>query len=279
MIGIFDSGVGGLSVWREITRLVPQAKTIYLADQIHVPYGTRSLEEVRLFAEGITRFLLDQGANPIVIASNTTSAAALQNVRSLFPGASFVGMEPALKPAIQKTRTGVVGVIATQVTFQGDLFANLLEKYANSIRVIPQACPGLVEAVEAGALDAPETRELLQKYLSPMLAAGMDQLVLGCTHYPFLVPAIERVIGTGVEVIDPAPSVARQTARFLTTPQAGQPPGADSKSRQYKEARHIFYTSGDLTNFTQMIRRLLPTFKDTILDVRAVNWQENKLKA
>ncbi len=268
LIGIFDSGVGGLSVWREITRLVPQAKTIYLADQFHVPYGTRSLEEVRLFAEGITRFLLDQGANPIVIASNTTSAAALQNVRSLFPDVSFVGMEPALKPAIQKTRTGVVGVIATQVTFQGDLFANLLEKYANSIRVIPQACPGLVEAVEAGALDTPETRELLQKYLSPMLVAGMDQLVLGCTHYPFLVPAIERVIGTGVEVIDPAASVALQTIRMLKQ----QP-----LDTNLQEAHQVFYTSGDPAIFTRMIRRLLPTLTEKTLEVRAVRWQENKL--
>jgi glutamate racemase len=270
LIGIFDSGVGGLSVWREITRLVPQAKILYLADQIHVPYGSRSLEEVRRFAEGITRFLSDQGANPIVIASNTTSAAALYHVRTLFPDVSFVGMEPALKPAIQKTQTGVVGVIATQVTFQGELFANLMEKYASTIRVLPQACPGLVEAVEAGALDTPETMEMLRTYLSPVLASGVDQLVLGCTHYPFLVPAIERVIGKDVSVIDPASSVAHQTVRKLKQQRLGT---------NVQEARQVFYTSGDPAKFTRMIQRLLPTLAGKTLDVRTVHWQENELNA
>jgi glutamate racemase len=269
LIGIFDSGVGGLSILYEVTRVLPQAKTIYLADQIHVPYGSRTIEEVRRFAEGITRFLIDQGANPIVIASNTTSAAALYHVRTLFPDVSFVGMEPALKPAIQKTHTGVVGVIATQVTFQGELFAHLMEKYASTIRVLPQACPGLVEAVEAGALDTPETMELLRTYLSPMLAAGMDQLVLGCTHYPFLVPAIERVIGKGVAVIDPAPSVAQQTVRMLKQQQLGT---------NAQEACQVFYTSGDPAKFTRMIQHLLPTLPEKTLDVRTVAWQENELK-
>jgi glutamate racemase len=269
LIGIFDSGVGGLSVLREITRLLPGAATVYLADQVHVPYGCRTLQEVRSFAEAITRFLVHHGANLVVIASNTTSAAALYHVRKLFADVRFVGMEPALKPAIQKTRTGVVGVIATQVTFQGELFANLMEKYASSIRVLRQACPGLVEAVEQGALDTPQTMELLRTYLSPMLAAGMDQLVLGCTHYPFLIPAIERIAGKAVTVIDPAPSVAQQTARMLEQRQLGTNP---------HEAARVFYTSGDPVKFTQMIRLLLPRLPEKTLDVRVVHWEGNNLK-
>jgi len=195
LIGIFDSGVGGLSVWREIARQLPLEDTLYLADQAHVPYGSRSLNEVREHSEGITRFLLGWGAKIIVVACNTASAAALHHLRRTFPDVPFVGMEPAVKPAVERTRTGVVGVIATQATFQGELFASLLERYAGDVGVLIQACQGLVEAVEAGALDTPETEALLRHYLTPLIEAGADQLVLGCTHYPFLRPLIERVVG------------------------------------------------------------------------------------
>ncbi len=272
-IGIFDSGVGGLSVWREVVCQLPYASTLYLADQAHVPYGSRSLKEVRDFAEGITRFLLAQGAKIIVIASNTTSAAALYPLRNLFPDVPFVGMEPALKPAIERTRTGVVGVIATPATFQGELFANLVRRYTNGVSVVSQACPGLVEAVEMGALDSPETAALLERYLSPMIEAEVDQLVLGCTHYPFLRPIIEQWMGTGAEVIDPAPSVARQVAHILIN--AGRKPPSDlalSRNRNFED-RHIFYTSGDTAAFTRMIKRLLSPLTDVSLNVQPVAWQ------
>jgi glutamate racemase len=267
-IGVFDSGVGGLSVWREITRQLPHEDTVYLADQAHVPYGSRSLDEVREFSEGVTRFLLDQGAKVIVIACNAASAAALYYLRNRFADVTFVGMEPALKPAVERTRTGVVGVIATQVTFQGKLFASLMQRYAHDVQVVTEVGSGLVEAVEAGTLDTPETEALLQECLTPLIQAGADQLVLGCTHYSFLQPAIERVMGAGVAVIDPAPAVARQTARVLA--QRGL------EADQGHKGRHVFYTSGDAMAFTGMIACLLPGEN---VEVRKVRWREGRLEA
>jgi glutamate racemase len=277
-IGIFDSGLGGLSVWSEIVSQLPQEATIYLADQAHVPYGSRSLNEVCRFAEEITRYLLAQGAKIIVIASNTTSAAALYHLRDLFPDVPFVGMEPALKPAVERTRTGVVGVIATPVTFEGELFANLVERYTNGVSVLSQACPGLVDAVESGALDTPETAALLARYLAPMIEADVDQLVLGCTHYPFLRPIIEQLIGPGISVIDPAPSIARQVAQVLALqePELASQPGFGACENG--EDHHIFYTSGDVALFTDMIERLLSHCLRGSLDVRAVSWHGNRLE-
>lgn len=263
-IGIFDSGVGGLSVWREIAGQLPHEDTLYLADQAHVPYGSRSLEQVREFAEGITRFLLEQGAKVIVVACNTASAAALYHLRQCFPDVPFVGMEPALKPAAQQTRSGVVGVLATQATFQGALFASLMERYGNGVRVLTRACPGWVEAVESGVLESLETQTLLRRDLEPLIEAGADQLVLGCTHYPFLRPMIERVVGPGVAVIDPAPAVARQTARVL----AGRGLEADTD----RAGRHMFYTSGDAASFAALLRRLVPAAGEGAA-VYPVRWQ------
>jgi glutamate racemase len=268
-IGIFDSGVGGLSVWREIIRQFPHEDTLYLADQAHVPYGSRRLVEVRDFSEGVTRFLLAQGAKVIVIACNTASAAALHYLRCTFPDVPFVGMEPAVKPAAEQTCSGVVGVIATQATFQGELFASLVERYAGDVRVITQACPGLVEAVEAGALDAPKTEALLRGYLTPLVEAGMDQLVLGCTHYPFLRSAIARVLGADVTVIDPAPAVARQTGRVLAQRGAGASRGG--------VGHRVFYTSGDVTAFAAMVERLFPPIGESA-EVQAARWQGGRLE-
>jgi glutamate racemase len=277
-IGIFDSGVGGLSVWREIARQLSHQGTIYLADQAHVPYGCRSLNEVCRFAEGITRYLLARGAKIIVIASNTTSAAALYHLRDLFPDVPFVGMEPALKPAVERTRTGAVGVIATPVTFKGELFANLVERYTNGVSVLSQACPGLVDAVESGALDTPETAALLERYLSPMIEADVDQLVLGCTHYPFLRPIIEQLLGPGISVIDPAPSIARQVVQILAAQEPELSFRTESGGCSNFADHHIFYTSADSALFTDMIRRLLSPFLRGTPDVRAVSWQGDRLE-
>ncbi|HET90781.1 MAG TPA: glutamate racemase [Chloroflexi bacterium] len=268
-IGVFDSGVGGLSVWREIARQLPHEDTLYLADQAHVPYGSRQLAEVRELSAGITRFLLGCGAKIVVIACNTASAAALHHLRRIFPDVPFVGMEPAVKPAIEQTHNGVVGVIATQATFQGELFASLVERYAGDVRVLTQVCPGLVEAVEAGALDTPETESLLRECLMPLVEAGADQLVLGCTHYPFLRPAIEQVVGARLAVVDPAPAVARQTARVLA--QRGLETNRD------RAGRHTFHTSGDAAAFAALIEQLLPSLgKDA--RVQAVRWREGRLE-
>ncbi|MGC9395265.1 MAG: glutamate racemase [Anaerolineae bacterium] len=250
-IGVFDSGVGGLSVWREIVRQLPAEDTVYFADQAHIPYGERPLDEVRRLSENVTRFLLGQGAKLIVVACNTASGAALHALRETFTNVPFVGMEPGVKPAVEHTRTGIVGVIATAATFQGDLFAGLVQRFGEGFDIHTQACPGLVEAVEAGALDTPKTEALLRRYLTPLLDAGIDQLVLGCTHYPFLSPAIKRIVGPEVTIIDPAPAVARQAGRVLAQRDLLAPAG--------QLGRHRFYTSGDPVTFSAMVRALTDT--------------------
>jgi glutamate racemase len=247
-VGVFDSGVGGLSVWREIARQVPYADLIYLADQAHCPYGLRSRDEIRILAEGIATFLIERGADVIVVACNTASAAALHYLRDRF-AVPIVGMEPAVKPATAHTQTGHVGVIATEVTFQGDLFASLLERFAQGVTVHTQVCPGLVERVEAGHLEDEETLALLRRYLDPLLEAGIDTLALGCTHYPFLLPAISRVVGLSVQIVDPAPAVARQTGRVLDQARPGAP--------RNRQGRWTLYTSGCLAPFRQSVARLL----------------------
>lgn len=214
-IGIFDSGVGGLSVLHAIRQQLPCQPAIYLADQAHVPYGARTKDEVRAYSEEITRFLLKEGARLIVVACNTASAAALFHLRRAFPDVPFVGMEPAVKPAAAATRSGVVGVLATPVTFQGELYASVVERFAKGVTVLEDTCPGLVGEIEAGHLNGPKTREILERALRPMLQQGVDTIVMGCTHYPFVIPLIEEIAGPKVQVIDPSPAVARQAKRLL----------------------------------------------------------------
>jgi glutamate racemase len=254
-------------VWLELVRQLPHEHTVYLADQSHVPYGSRSLAEVRAYSEAITRFLLAEGAKVIIVACNTASAAALHELRRIFSGVPFVGMEPAVKPAVEHTHNGIVGVIATQATFQGQLFASLVERYANGVQVLTQVCPGLVEAVEEGALDTPETECLLRQCLAPLLAAGIDQLVLGCTHYPFLRPLIERLVGPGVTVIDPASAVARQTGRVLQQ---------HCFVTRRGPADHILYTTGQVEVFASLVATLAPARAD-IVDIRSVCWRAGAL--
>ncbi len=265
-VGVFDSGVGGLSVLREVVRRLPHHDMLYLADSAHVPYGPRRLEEIRALARGITSFLIDRGACVVVVACITASAASLHDLRAHFQ-VPIVGMEPAVKPAVEHTRSRHVGVIATQATFQGELFARLVERFAQDTVVHTQACPDLVERVEAGQTDGPETEALLRRYLEPMLAAGIDSLVLGCTHYPFLRPAIERVIasaGKQVEVIDPAPAVARQTERVLERLDHLVAEGSGQVT---------YLTSGDPVAFEAQVRRLV----DIPGPVRPVRWEGGSL--
>ena len=256
-IGVFDSGVGGLWVLREITQRLPHQDAVYLADEAHVPYGARSLAEIRAFARAITAFLIRQGACVVVVACNTASAAALHDLRGRFE-VPIVGMEPAVKPAAERTRSRHVGVIATQATFQGELFARLLERFARDTTVHTQVCPGLVERVEAGRLDDAETEALLRTCLEPLIEAGVDSLVLGCTHYPYLIPAITRVLGPGIEVIDPAPAVARQVERVL-----------DSTGRRALEGQGqvTYYSTGSAQEFEGKVRRLV-TIPGRVLPAR-----------
>jgi glutamate racemase len=247
-IGIFDSGVGGLSVWREIAKQLPHEDTIYFGDQIHIPYGPRSMEQIRSFSEAITRFLLDRDCKIIVVACNTASAAALTYLRSTFPDISFVGMEPAVKPAAETTRTGVVGVMATPATFQGALFASVVERFAGDVKLVKETCPGLVQQIEAGELHTPKTREMLAGFLKPILAANADTIVLACTHYPFVIDAI-RSLAPGVNVIDPAPAIARQTDRVLKEHGLG----ADRD----RTGQHQFFSSEAIEKFRAILKTLV----------------------
>lgn len=215
MIGVFDSGVGGLSILKSLYQLIPNQPILFVADQAHVPYGPRPMDEVRNFSVAITEFLLAQGADIIVVACNTASAAALTFLREKFPQVPFVGMEPAVKPAAEQTQSGVVGVLATPATFQGALYASVVERFASHVTIMQNTCVGLVEEIEAGNLNGTKIRTILENALHPMLDAGIDTVVLGCTHYPFTIPLIQEIAGESVRVINPAEAVARQTKRML----------------------------------------------------------------
>jgi glutamate racemase len=247
-LGLMDSGVGGLSVLREVQRLLPAEPLIYVADQGHLPYGTRSRDELRGYVEGIARYLWAQGCKMLVIACNAANAAALHHIRACFPDWPVVGMEPAIKPAAQRTRTGVIGVITTKATFQGELFASVVDRFAQGVQVETQVCPDFVTLVEQG-LPAPATREAVAHYLAPLKAAGIDQLVLGCTHFPFLTPHLSAYLGAGVEIVDPAPAVARQVERVLA--QRGLLKDSDQPG-----AIQVI-TTGDPAQFTRVVRGLL----------------------
>jgi glutamate racemase len=262
-IGIFDSGIGGLTVTQQIMQALPTERLLYFADSAHLPYGQRSLREVRDFSFAITEALLAKGAKIIVVACNTASGAALHELRQGFPDVPFVGMEPAVKPAAETTRSRVVGVIATPATFQSQVYASVVERFAQDVTVLHQPCPGLVEQIEAGEFDTPRTEQMLRGWLEPMMAKGIDVLVLGCTHYPFVLPLIERITGPEVRVIDPAPAVARQVVRVL-----------QARELQNSGTGHLTaYTSGPKAAFIEMLGKL----RVTPDEVRQAFWIDGKL--
>lgn len=266
-IGVFDSGVGGLSVLRAIRRELPAERIIFLGDQVHVPYGPRSLEEVRWFSEQITRFLLEQGAKLIVVACNTASAAALYTLRDSFPQTPFVGMEPAVKPAAERTHSGVVGVLATPATFQGALYASVIERFANGVKVLQATCPGLVEQIEKGHLETVETRAILERALYPMRDQGIDTVVLGCTHYPFVIPLIQSIAGPQINVIDPAPAIARQVRRLL----ARREMLADEEELQSTSPASLqLFTTSEINK----LQALLPRLIGESLPVQTAIWSD-----
>lgn len=228
-LGLFDSGFGGLSVLRQIHNILPQEDVIFFADQAHVPYGNRTLLKVRELSLEITRYLLESDSKMIVVACNTASAAALHYLRRILPDTPFIGMEPAVKPAAQSSQSRVVGVLATSATFQGELFASVVERFANDVTVLQQTLPGLVERIEAGDLESIATHRILRNAVEPLLSEGIDTLVLACTHYPFVIPVLEDIVGPEVNVIDPSPAIARQTKRVLDENNLNAPP--DRKGR------------------------------------------------
>lgn len=248
-IGVFDSGVGGLSVVRHLREQLPNENLVYFADQAHIPYGSRSVGEIQHFSEAITDFLLYHQAKAIVVACNTATAAAIDALRANFTVVPFIGMEPALKPAAASTTTGKIGVLATPGTFASSRYALLMDRFARQIEVFEDPCLGLVGQIEAGELAAPETMRILTSATAPMLATGVDTLVLGCTHYPFVLPQLRSVVGDAIQIIDPAPAVARRTADVLQQ--------RELATALPREGTLRCYTSGDMARFEQLAGELL----------------------
>ena len=214
-IGVFDSGVGGISVLRELVRLMPGEDYIYFGDSIHAPYGTKKLEEVRELTIHNVELLLENGAKSIVVACNTATSAAVAVLRKMYPDVPLVGIEPAIKPAVMNKPDSNIIVMATPMTLREKKFHNLMQKFQDQAEIIPLPCPGLVEFVEAGQLDTPELRAYLASLLEPVLARGADAIVLGCTHFPFLRPLIQELAGPQVEILDGGHGTALQTRRRL----------------------------------------------------------------
>nr|BBH86728.1 glutamate racemase [Thermosporothrix sp. COM3] len=246
-IGLFDSGMGGLSVMREIRALLPHEDLLFVADSGHVPYGPKSPEYVQQRSLAITRFLLEYDVKAIVIACNTATAAAAALLRSRFQ-VPIIGMEPAVKPAAAATRSGVVGVLATSGTLSSTRFAALLERFGSGITVVTQPAPGFVERVEAGDLTGPETRRLAEEYTAPLLAAGADTLVLGSTHFPHLRPLLSEMLGPDIQLIDTGAAVARHLRHVLEERQLLRQQTGEGSAR--------FWTSGNPIEAQEIVSRL-----------------------
>jgi len=242
-IGVFDSGVGGLSVLHHIRQTLPHETLIYVADSGHVPYGDKSPAYIEARSFAITRFLIEQGADAIVVACNTATAAAITSLRSRF-SLPIIGMEPAVKPAVAATQSGVVGVLATIGTLESARFAALLEKYAGEVEIVTQGCPGLVELVEGGELASSVARSLIERYTAPLLARGADTLILGCTHYPFLAPLLRKVAGEQIKLVDTGAAVARELQRRIQT---------ELPQRASTNGTAHFFTSGDAAHATRIM--------------------------
>ena len=265
-IGILDSGVGGLSILRALRALLPAESFVYVADQIHLPYGPRPLNEIQRFVHGITEFMLARQARLIVVACNAASAASLHYLRAAFPAIPFVGMEPAVKPAAEATRSGVVAVLTTAATAGGPLYASVLARFASGVHVHTVVCPELVQAVEAHQVSLEDLRPVFDRSLAPALAAGADQLVLGCTHFPFAAEAIQAYAGPAVTLVDPSPAVARQARHILNGHALAQPGNAPPTV--------AWFTTGDAAHFAAQATRLL----GEPIHATGLTWHANTLQ-
>ncbi len=213
-IGLFDSGIGGTSIWKEVIKLLPNENTIYLADSKNAPYGEKNTEEIIELAKKNTEFLISKGCKLIIVACNTATTNAIDFLRKNYP-IPFIGIEPAIKPAALLSKTGAIGILATKGTLTSKLFEKTAKEYTKNITTIEQEGEGLVPLIESGKLNSPEIKKLLHKYLKPMLKFNIDHLVLGCTHYPYLIPQIKEILGSSVNIIDSGQAVAKQTKAVL----------------------------------------------------------------
>lgn len=213
-IGIFDSGVGGTSIWKEIHALLPYENTIYLADSANAPYGPKGKDAIIALSEKNTEYLLNQNSKIIVVACNTATTNAIKHLRKKYD-VPFIGIEPAIKPAALQTQTKAIGILATKGTLSSELFFNTSQLYSNGIEIIEQEGEGIVQLIESGNINSEEMRALLEIYLKPMLNANIDYLVLGCTHYPYLIPQLLKMLPKHIKIIDSGEAVARQTKAIL----------------------------------------------------------------
>ncbi len=245
-IGVFDSGVGGLTILRALREALPEEHLVYVADSAHMPYGQKAAKLIRARAVAITSFLAERRAKAVVVACNTATAAAIDFLRAKFR-LPFVGVEPAVKPASAATCSGVVGVLATPGTLDSERFGGLVERFADGVRVLVQPCDGLAERIERGAIDDAETQSQLRRFVGPLLAAGADVIALGCTHYPLIAPQLRRIVGPEVAIIETGPAVARQLGRLL-----------EEHGLRNREGRggETFWVSGSLTAFERTLARI-----------------------
>lgn len=258
-IGIIDSGIGGLTVWRELVQILPHATMLYFGDSGFCPYGSRAAEDITRRVRTIVGFLIGKRCELIVVACNAITASSIDVLRRHY-GVPFVGMEPAVKPALLQTRTQAIGVLATQRTLKGRLFKHTKAAYGQGVAVIEQVGHGLVENVEALDFDGASTMRLLQTYLRPMIDKNIDILVLGCTHYPFLEPCMRRILGNDIAIFNPAPAVARHAASLLEKPRltrrCGQRPG-----------KSVFYTTGSRA----LLKRVLGMVSSDRHEVKSID--------
>lgn len=234
-IGIFDSGIGGTSIWKEIHQLLPHENTIYLADSKNAPYGQKSKEEIIALSCKNTEELLKHDCKLIVVACNTATTNAIKELREKYD-VPFIGIEPAIKPAAHQTETQTIGILATKGTLNSELFNKAVETFSN-IKIVEQIGYNLVQLIEEGKIESEEITELLEKYLKPMVDANIDYLVLGCTHYPYLIPQIKKIIPSHIKIIDSGEAVAKQTQKILQKSELLN--SSDSKNT------HLFYTNSD----------------------------------
>lgn len=244
-IGIFDSGLGGLSVFKEIVQLLPNEHIIYFADSGNCPYGEKSHQEITQLSARIVEFFIQKECKMVVVACNTATAAAINYLRTNYD-LPFVGIEPATKPAAQNSQTGTIGILATKGTFEGRLFKSTKAKYAYDTKVIIEIGTGLVEIVENNDIESEHTYQLIQKYIKPMVSQQADHIVLGCTHYPFLTPIIKKQVSQNVKIVNPAPAVARQTLTILKRHKLNNP--------TYASPTYQFYTSGDIEKLQSFLQ-------------------------
>ncbi|GAB1308482.1 glutamate racemase [Urechidicola sp. KH5] len=235
-IGIFDSGIGGTSIWKEIQKLLPNESTIYLADSKNAPYGAKSKEAIIDLSIKNVNILLRKNCKLIVVACNTATTNSISFLRSNFD-VPFIGIEPAIKPAALKTTTNNIGILATKGTLSSSLFSKTSQTFASNIQVVEQIGTGIVELIETGKLHSKEMTALLITYLNPMLKANIDHLVLGCTHYPYLIPQIKDIVGPKVTIIDSGYAVAKQTKSILEL--------NNLLNSNTLEGSHIFYTNNN----------------------------------